>query len=197
MGRVLRLFLATALVAFGFVGATGADPGNKYDSEETSHECSGDGDGEVEEGESSVTLIGPLTLWPPNHKPVDFTVAYEGGSDMDELATEGAHDEMSEDGEGNLTEENGTGNTDPATDVDPPMDTDTGMDDDDGDGENETETHHALRAERSGHGVNEGDTHGRDYTIAYEVTDAGGATICMGTFTVNVPHDQRGGAGWK
>lgn len=165
--RKIIAVTAAGLIAAGAFVLPTSAGGNKYPSESVEHECGDDG---------TVTLHGPPKLWPPNHKYVDYRVQYtDPDDDSETLVTEGTHDEFA-DGE----EMNGAGNTD--NDVDPATDSDTGDD---------PETSHALRAERSGRGD------GRVYTIMYEVSDGGDSSICTGTFTVEVPHDMRGGADWK
>lgn len=143
---------------------------NKYSNNETaSQECGDD---------STVTYVGPLKMWPPNHKyqPLTVTITDDSGDSVT-LATEGTHDEYAEDG----TEQNGAGNT--ADDVSPAAATASG--------EGTATTSHEARSERSGRGD------GRTYSILYEATADNGLTECVGEFTIEVPHDMRGGADWK
>jgi hypothetical protein len=164
----LFILAATAL-AVSLALPVVAASGNKYEDTTASQECGDD---------SNVTYAGPLKLWPPNHKYVPFTVTITDDSgDQVTLATEGAHEEVAEDG----SELNGAGNTD--TDVNPAAA--------EADGAGTATTSHAARAERTGGGD------GRTYTILYEATADNGLTQCMGEFLIQVPHDMRGGADWK
>ncbi len=75
---------------------------------------------------------------------------------------------------------NGSGNT--GDDVYPFADTDAGT--------GSAQTEHSVRSERSGRGD------GRTYTITYEA-QFGGGQPCIGTFTIEVPHDMGNGAANK
>jgi len=173
MRRVLTLIGACALVAsLGLVGPLSAAPGNKYADTTRTDTCE-DGIGN---DSLSVSITGPETLWPPNHKLVQVSItATDSDGNEVMLATEGTHDQFT-DGE----EFNGSGNTD--DDVDPMMASDTGT--------GSATTEHGVRAERAGTSQD-----GRTYTLMYEATALDDE--CVGSFTIFVPHDQRGGAGWK
>ena len=171
MRRVLTLIGTCALVAsLGLVGPLSAAPGNKYADTERTNPCGDD-------GSMTVTISGPETLWPPNHKlvPVSITATDSDGEQV-MLATEGTHDQFA-DGE----EFNGSGNT--TDDVDPAA----AM----AEGAGSATTEHGVRAERAGTSQD-----GRTYTITYEAS-GGMDDACMGSFDIFVPHDMRGGAGWK
>lgn len=174
MRKVLTMIGACALVAsLGLVGPLSAAPGNKYSDVPRTGDCE---TSEIGDGSLVVEIAGPEKLWPPNHKlvPVSITATDTDGDEVT-LATEGTHDQFA-DGE----ELNGSGNT--SNDVDPAMATATG------DGSATTE--HGVRAERAGTSRD-----GRTYTLMYEAT--AGDDECVGSFDIFVPHDMRGGAGWK
>lgn len=166
MRRAARLLIAAALVAFAAVGPVHASAGQPDQG------C----------GNGNVSFSGPDSAWPPNHKAVAESITYSGGTMGDTLNTAGTDDEEAQDASGNYTEDNGSGHTDTATDVDPRSDSSTV----DAAGDPVTNTHN-VRAERSGRGD------GRTYTLTYEVDNAAGAKICEGSFTVDVPHDMGGG----
>jgi hypothetical protein len=171
MKRTLTVLAAMGLVAsLALVGPLSAQSGNKYGPTTRSEDCGSD-------GSMTVEINGPEKLWPPNHKyvPVTITATDEDGDDVS-LATEGTHDQYDGD-----TEINGAGHT--ADDVSPAADSDSGA--------GEATTSHDVRAERSGR-IKEG----RVYTISYEAS-GGSDDSCMGSFTITVPHDMRGGADWK
>jgi hypothetical protein len=161
--------MAVAALAASIALPVIAASGNKYENTTASQECGDDSD---------VTYAGPLKLWPPNHKYVPFsvTITDDSGDDVT-LATEGAHEEVAEDG----TENPGAGNT--SEDVKPAAA--------EADGAGSATTNHEARSERTGGGD------GRTYTILYEATADNGLTSCMGSFEILVPHDMRGGADWK
>ncbi|HYH28276.1 MAG TPA: hypothetical protein VEA19_05830 [Actinomycetota bacterium] len=194
MKRVLSPLAGVALAAsVAFVGPLGAAPGNKYSNDvaRPTFDCP-DADGEID-------FTGPLKMWPPNHKYQPFTTTATADDPDAEVTLDvaGMHDEMVSDTE----EMNGAGNTDPATDVSPnpgeAMDT-MGAMDDDGDGNGIAKVVQQARSERSGQGD------GRTYTISVLATfagqpcqvDAEGQEVAV-TYTMDVPHDMRGGADWK
>ncbi|MGH2684695.1 MAG: hypothetical protein ACRDJP_04425 [Actinomycetota bacterium] len=155
------------------MSALSAAPGNKYANTTRTGACE-----TAQMGDSlTVTITGPETLWPPNHKlvPVSITATDTDGDEV-MLATEGAHDQIVG-GE----EANGSGNT--VDDVDPAMDSASGA--------GTATTEHGVRAERAGTVKD-----GRTYTLMYEAS-GGVDDTCEGSFSIFVPHDQRGGAGWK
>src|SRR4051812_13717517 len=70
--------------------------------------------------EGTFTYDGPVVVWPPNHKYRSATITLtdaDAETVMDDVrvAAMGTHDQIADDG----TEMNGSGNTDPATDVKP------------------------------------------------------------------------------
>ena len=173
MKRVFVLAAGCMLaLAMGLATLAPADSGNKYSSETDARDC-GDGD--------SITFAGAKTLWPPNHKMQTVTITATEGEDVDPmdevtLTTTATDDEVGLNGAGNptLLDESAT----PASG----SNTGTGT----------TSVEWQLRAERSGRGD------GREYTITASATFDNGTKMCgPETFTVTVPHDQRGGAGWK
>ncbi|HVM09531.1 MAG TPA: hypothetical protein VM345_13775 [Acidimicrobiales bacterium] len=182
--RIAALAAAGALGATAFAGAGIAGPAfnNKYESTALVDECK-DSTGAVV---GTVTYGGPEYLWPPNHKmqPVSVSAAdadpASADNDTVSLTVEIVSDEPAD--------ATGSGNT--------PVDsTAVGGDAK----EDATTVVGELRSERSGAGD------GRTYTLNYQAEFTNGAqdpetyveTTCAGSFEVNVPHDMRGGAGWK
>jgi hypothetical protein len=183
-----KVFTAVAVCALaaslGLVSALSAAPGNKYASFERPAADGCQGGDDTGNGSLDVSITSPETLWPPNHKGVPASIrAIDSDNDEVTLTTGGTHNQIA-----NGEEYNGSGNTDPATDVNPPAASDTGQTG------NTATNQHQVRAERAGT-----DKAGRTYTLTYTATGngAGGNDSCTGTFTIFVPHDQRGGAGWK
>jgi hypothetical protein len=189
----LTLAASIALAAPGF--------NNKYPLDEVTVQCL-DGNGNVV---GIVQYVGPLKMWPPNHKYQDISIVATAvdADDTASLATEGTHDEYTEDG----TEMNGAGNTD--MDVSPAADAD-------GPHASSAETGHSLRSERSGQG--DGRTYTLDWQAQFNDADGDGANngepygevVCgsadldmngfepsADAFLVEVPHDMRCGADWK
>ena len=161
-------------LAFALPGAAG---GNKYDDSTVERDC-GDGD--------TVTLVGPLKLWPPNHKMVDEAVtAVDGSGDGVTLTLTITPTDVAG-GDGG-TQHDPDYNPEPAELVAS------------GSGDTGATVPFALRAERSGKGD------GRTYTIDWVAEfDNGGKTCESETdaedgleFVIAVPHDMRGGADWK
>jgi hypothetical protein len=173
-----------AFVGIGVVAALGiAMPGfaggNKYSDSTTTFTCS-DNSGEY----GTVTLVGPLKLWPPNHKMIDEPVTATATNPSDQVTldlTPTITDATGGDGgaqhdpdfnatssDGKTLEATGTGSATAAL---------------------------QLRAERSGKGD------GRTYTINW--TAMFGSKSCSSSdsgqapFVITVPHDMRGGADWK
>jgi hypothetical protein len=172
--------LAGALAAVG-IAAPSIAGGNKYGDSNPSFTCQ-DATG-ADAG--TVELVGPLKLWPPNHKFVDepVTVTDDSGDDVTLTLTPVVTDATGGDGgsqhdpDFNATSEDGktlfaegTGSATAAL---------------------------QLRAERSGKGE------GRTYTINWDATMDNGATSCHSSdqgkapFVIEVPHDMGGGADWK
>jgi hypothetical protein len=135
--------------------------------------------------EGDITYVGPLQLWPPNHKyrTGTFTV-YDVDNPEEEVTDEtaisvtGTHDEILADG----SEMNGAGNTDPASDVVPGAP---------GAGTDQSSTTARFRGERSGRGD------GRTYTFTVMATVDNMKMCDPVTFEVSVPHDQGQGGGSK
>ncbi len=129
---------------------------------------------------------GPTASWPPNHKEIAAQITlYDEDAEAltDDVTIEvvGIHDEATYDDNGLATgEQNGTGNTDPATDSRGGV----------GGGTESASVPVAWRSERSGRGD------GRTYTFTVEgTTDTGLSTCAPVTYTATVPHDQGNGAG--
>ena len=134
--------------------------------------------------EGDITYDGPDSVWPPNHKYVTANISVtdadsEPATDGATASVVGSHDQILEDG----SEMNGSGNTDPATDVVPGAP---------GAGTPTATTSVQFRAERSGHKWTDGDPwRGRTYTFTVNGTTDNGLTECEPVnFTANVPHDQ-------
>ena len=170
------------LASIAFVGPLGAAPGNKYGDTTRTSLCQ-DADDNNPDGELSVSITGPEKLWPPNHKYVDVSLtATDTGGDDVTFSSEGTHEQYV-DGE----EMNGSGGgngVNSGPDVDPAASGDVM-------GTGSATTQHDVRAERSGQ-----DQTGRTYTLNYQAESTDGDT-CVGSFTILVPHDMRGGADWK
>ena len=161
-----------ALLGIGFLAALGsAVPGfaggNKYAAIEDQRDC-GDGD--------TIDWVGPIKLWPPNHKFVSTTVAATG-SDETEGVTITVTPTVTDAAGGD-----GGPNHDPDyTPEGSPAATGTGS----------ATVDLALRAERSGRGD------GRTYTINWSATFDDGSKTCSSSqdgqspFIVEVPHDMR------
>jgi hypothetical protein len=168
----------TGLVAALGVAVPSFAGGNKYASVTDTRDC-GSGD--------TVALNGPLTLWPPNHKFVPEPVTATDGDPTSQVSLTitptltdavggdgGAqHDpdwQLADGSSGDSFTSMGTGSTTSAL---------------------------QLRAERSGKGD------GRTYTINWKATFDNGTKSCSSSdsgqspFVITVPHDMRGGAGWK
>lgn len=184
--RLAALGLGLSVGVLALPTTAGPAFNNKYDSTTTSEDCT-DSEGETV---GTITYNGPEYLWPPNHKmqAVDIVAADidhpADDNDQVTLVVEISHEEYAEDG----SELNGSGNTD----VDS---TTVGGEQ----AEDATAVAGEVRSERSGQGD------GRTYTLDYQADFANGVqdpetytnATCIGSFEVFVPHDMRGGAGWK
>ena len=179
-----------AYIGIGVVAALGvAMPGfgasgNKYDASTTKFTCSS-ATGE----DGTVTLVGPLKLWPPNHKMVDEPITAQRtakpGSSVTLTLTPEVADATGGDGgtqnDPDYSATSSDGKTFVATDANTPGTATAGF---------------QVRAERSGKGD------GRTYTINWKV-DWGNGDSCASSdsdqapFVISVPHDMRGGADWK
>ena len=161
-----------AVIGAGFVAALGvAVPGfaggNKYPTVAASRDC---GDGDV------VNWVGPIKLWPPNHKFVLETVTAVAGDDTEEVMLTLAPTVTDAAGG------DGGPKHDPDYTPEEPADAGTGS----------ASVDLNLRAERSGKGD------GRTYTIDW-VAEFGDKTCTSddsgdaerAPFVVTVPHDMR------
>lgn len=191
----IGLILATSVAMAG--------PGfnNKYPVDSVTIACTDDNGNVV----GTVQYVGPLKMWPPNHKyqPISIVATAVDSDDEVTLSSEGTHDEFTEDG----SEMNGAGNTD--MDVNPAADSD-------GPNAASATTGHSLRSERSGQG--DGRTYTLDWQARFTDSDNDGANngepygelVCgsadidmsgaepnADAFIVVVPHDMRCGADWK
>lgn len=169
--------LAGALAAVG-IAAPSLAGGNKYDASETERVCTDSGGSRV----GTVTLVGPLTLWPPNHKLVDepVTVTDDSGDGVTVTLYPTVDDTSGGDGGSNH---------------DPDWRMAGGEDAFYAAGDGTATAAMQYRAERSGKGD------GRTYTMNWTATFDDGAVTCTSddttAFVIEVPHDMRGGAGWK
>lgn len=167
--------LAAVSLAVGIAMPTFAASGNKYPSQTQTQHCSGNG------GDNTVALTGPETLWPPNHKMVsESATSHDASGGQTTLTVTPSADDISG-GDGGPTH-------DPDYMPGPGGFTNSGSPD--------ATVPFSLRAERSGKGD------GRTYTINWDAQFSDG-THCSSSdgshtpFTITVPHDQSGGAGWK
>jgi hypothetical protein len=173
---------ALAVVAIGSAGAASADQGHQTRYATITKDCINSITGQ---DEGDITYTGPVEVWPPNHKYVSATITVtdddaEPATDQATASVTGRHDQMVDD----TTEMNGSGNTDPATDVVPGAP---------GTGTPTATTSVQFRAERSGHKWTDGGDawRGRTYTFTVMGTTDNGLTTCDPVdFTATVPHDQ-------
>lgn len=168
----LRIAAVAGIGLLGAVGVAlpGVAGGNKYAAVTDSRDC---GDGDV------VNWVGPIKLWPPNHKFVLETVSAVAGDASEQVALTLAPTVT------DVSGGDGGPNHDPDYTPAEPASTGTGS----------TSVDLNLRAERSGKGD------GRTYTIDW-VAEFGEKTCTssddgQSPFVVTVPHDMRGGADWK
>lgn len=158
-----------AIVGVGVIAALGVSlpgfaGGNKYAAVSDSRDC---GDGDV------VNWVGPIKLWPPNHKFVAETVTAVAGDDTEQVTLTLAPTVTDAAGG------DGGPNHDPDYTPEDPAATGTGS----------ASVDLNLRAERSGRGD------GRTYTIDW-VAEFSDKTCTSGDegqtpFVVTVPHDMR------
>jgi hypothetical protein len=176
--------LAGVVAAMG-IAAPSVAGGNKYAATETIRDC-GDGD--------TVTLDGPLKLWPPNHKFVDEPVTATDGTSA--KPTDGASNATTLTITPEVADAVG-GDGGSAHDPDWQLADGTTGDSFMASGDPSATAELQFRAERSGKGE------GRAYTITWAATFDGGSKKCSSSdsgqspFTVEVPHDMGGGADWK
>lgn len=159
-----------ALLGAVAVALPGAAGGNKYAAVTDSRDCE---DGDV------VNWVGPIKLWPPNHKFVLETVSAVAGDSSDQVTLTLSPTVT------DVAGGDGGPNHDPDYTPEDPAATGTGS----------ASVDLNLRAERSGKGD------GRTYTIDW-VAEFGDKTCTsedagQSPFVVTVPHDMRGGADWK
>jgi hypothetical protein len=175
--------LTTAKVAPGGNGDTAGTGGRRESKESFTYECV---DSTGAKTGDTITYSGTTVAWPPNHKyrPMTITAVDKDEDGTVELTTSGSHDQMLADG----SEMNGAGNTDPVTDVSPPMIMDAA--------EGTNANTHQFRGERSGR-----DKSGRTYTwTADAVFDADSLMprqCSAPDFHSTVPHDQGQRSGAK
>jgi len=174
--RLAALAGVGMLGAAVFAGAGTAGPGfmNKYPSESPTQDCGDPADN------NTITYNGPLKMWPPNHKLQNVSMTATDGSGDATTLTVTVTPTDAEGGDGGP-------NHDP--DYTPGDLTDSGTP--------SSTVDFWLRSERSGKGD------GRTYTINWVASFDNGNTECSSEqapnepFVVLVPHDMRGGAGWK
>ena len=149
--------------------------GNKYPSTTSTRDC-GSGD--------TVTLNGPLKLWPPNHKMVDEPVTATDSDSSSQVSISVYPD---------ITDAAG-GDGGPQHDPDANASQDAPLANS---GTGSATAALQLRAERSGKGD------GRTYSINWTATFDNGTKSCKSSdsgqtpFVIEVPHDMGGGADWK
>lgn len=172
---------AVVAAATGIALPTLGASGNKYDASTTQFVCKNSTTGQTD---GTVTLVGPLKLWPPNHKMIDEPVTAQATNSSNTVT---------------LTL---TPTVDDATGGDggPQHDPDFNANSSDGKTLTASGTGSAtaalqLRAERSGKGD------GRTYTIDWMVNWGNGDNCSSSDgqgdhapFVITVPHDMRGGA---
>ena len=162
--------LATGFTAALGIAMPGFAGGNKYAASTLTQHCGSDGD--------TVTLVGPETLWPPNHKFVAEPVTVQGNDSTESVSltlTPVVTDAVGGDG--------GPTHDPDYTPDGSPTATGTGS----------ATVSLQLRAERSGRGD------GRTYTINWKATTDNGQTTCSSDdgkqdhapFVISVPHDMR------
>jgi hypothetical protein len=154
MRSSLKLVFAVATTAATVFGGSALAANPHSNGGPQTADCASD-------GSTTVSVNGPSTLWPPNHKSHDYTVAYAGTTTSgDTLTTTASSSDANA----------GVSNTDPqAATVES-----------DGDSASTTT---GLRSERAGAST------GRTYTIAYSVDNSSG-NVCTGSFTFTAPHDR-------
>lgn len=167
-----------ALVGALAAAVPGSAAGNKFADSTVTRDC-GDGD--------TVTLVGPLKLWPPNHKFVDEPVTATSGDPADSVTitiTPTVTDATG--GDGGPQHDPDTNASDEGTIV--------------GTGTGAATAAVALRAERSGKG--EGRTYVLNWVAQFAEKSCSSSSAQDSDpnndpFVITVPHDMRGGAGWK
>lgn len=171
--------LSAALVAVGFA-APGIAGGNKYSDSTTVRDC-GDGD--------TVTLVGPLKLWPPNHKMVNEPITAtdsDGAGAVTLTITPTVTDAAGGDGGAKHDPDFNASTTDGKSLV--------------ATGDGSATAGLQLRAERSGKG--DGRTYLVNWVAEFDDKSCSSSTaeddnVNNDPFVITVPHDMRGGADWK
>lgn len=171
MKKVLTLVALAGLVSsVAFITGAGALPPQFSSQNFPAFDCP--------DAPGTIDVDGANKLWPPNHKlsPYDIDAIPDDQADNVNLMTFVTHDEYA-DAENHTDEMNGSGNPN-VTDAEPFEDDDMGP--------GTRTTHHDIRAERSGHGVD-----GRLYEIRVTATFDGEACDDSGavSFYVCIPHD--------
>ena len=169
---------AVVAAATGIAIPTLGASGNKYDPSTTQFTCSST-TGE----DGTVTLVGPLKLWPPNHKMIDEPITAQRtdkpGASVTLTLTPVVTDATGGDGGPQHDPDFSATSSDGKTFV--------------ANGTDSATAAFQVRAERSGKGE------GRTYTINWNV-DWGNGDTCASSddgqapFVITVPHDMRGGA---
>lgn len=185
--RTSGIVVGVSLLGALAVALPGTAGGNKGAPTASTRYCA-DGDSSAPDStgtKDTVTLNGPLKLWPPNHKFVDEPVTAQDDDNAGGVSltlTPQLADATGGDGGANHDPDwNSTsadGKTFTASDTD-----------------GSVTAAFQLRAERSGKGE------GRTYTIAWTATFDGqqcsSSDAGQTPFVITVPHDMRGGANWK
>jgi hypothetical protein len=160
---------ATVGIAMPTLGASG----NKYDASTKTFTCGSDG---------TVTLVGPLKLWPPNHKMIDEPVTAQANNSSDNVTlvlTPKALDAAGGDGGPQHDPDYNTNDTDGQTLT--------------ASGTGSATAGLQVRAERSGKG--DGRTYQIDWTVNWGPgRDCSSTDDGQAPFIITVPHDMRGGA---
>jgi hypothetical protein len=172
---------AVIAAATGIAMPTLGASGNKYAASTTQFVCKNSTTGATD---GTVTLVGPLKLWPPNHKMIDEPVtaqATDPSNNVSLTLTPTITDAAGGDGG-------------------PQHDPDFNANSSDGKtltamGTGSATAALQLRAERSGKG--DGRTYQIDWNVDWGNTDSCSSTDGQGDhapFIIVVPHDMRGGA---
>ena len=167
---------STAYVLPTFAGPERADHSSGTETNPCDNGTPADPDDDVQD-DTSVT-IDPSVIWPPNHRWQEVDVTITDTSPADPRDT--VHIEVT--GVTVTDATGGDGNTEGDDFRLPEVKTASGA--------GTATVTIEVRAERSGRGI------GRSYVIAYE-GDSSDGSVCDGTLTAVVPHDQGQGAEHK